>query len=330
MRIHRRARLGSISSSIVNPVSFVTTVLVLSLATTAMAEEASEAIPGNVQEARERIQRGEALFEQGNFDAALVEFQQAYDVIGDHPNRYLVLYNIGQCHERSFRYDQALRFYRQYLDEGGDDAEGRERVMEEIENLRGLLATLRISIDIDTAEVWIDDRRVGTAPGTVRIPGGVHTVEIRAPGHLTATEEIELPAGGERELTFALEPLPERFEGLHQAYFWTAGGLTIATAVTAAIIGVLAFQRHNDADRRLSNDRERWNVSQDEIDEIGNLALTADILFGVTALFAIGTIVFGLLTNWDGDDPEEEARASRSPSISFSAGPNGLSLSGSF
>lgn len=94
-----------------------------------------EQLPPNMVEARERMVRGEALFVAGNFDAALAEFQRAYELAGDHPNRYLVLYNIGQCHELSFRSDEALRVYREYLRLGGDEAEDRENVEAHVEEL---------------------------------------------------------------------------------------------------------------------------------------------------------------------------------------------------
>ena len=278
----------------------------------------AEVPPEPVREARERVNRGEELFEQGNYDAALVEFQQAYDVIGDHPRRYLILYNIGQCHERSFRYDQALRFYHEYLEEGGEDAEGREAVLESIESLERLLATVRVEVNLPRAEVWVDERAVGTAPGTIRIPGGVHTVQVRAEGHLPVQHEVSIPAGGERTLEFTLERLPERFRGLHPTYFWTSLGLTVVSLGIGIGVGVSAFQAHNEVDRRLGDETERWDVTQQDIDQIGDRALAADLLFGAAALFAVGTVIFGVLTNWD-DDEASGAEASRRPRLSIAA-----------
>lgn len=286
------------------------------------AAPADEAVAENVREARERVTRGEELFEQGNFDAALVEFQQAYDVIGDHPNRYLVLYNIGQCHERSFRYDLALRFYRQYLEEGGDGADGRQEVEDALARLEGLLATVRIEVNLDRATVWVDEREVGTAPGSVRIPGGGHTIELRAEGHLPSQREVSVPAGGELDVAFELEPLPEEFQGLHRAYFWTSASLALGSLVAAVAFGIDAFQAHNDVDRRLEDEEAQWEVTQGEIDEIGDRALAADILFGAAALFTIGAIVFALLTDWDGEP-------NQSPQVSLLTGRHRAGLFGS-
>lgn len=286
----------------------------------AEAEGTSEAPAGEapaeepspqVVEARARVARGEALFARGNFDAALVEFQQAYDVIGEHPNRYLILYNIGQCHERSFRYDQALRFYRQYLEEGGEQAEGREEVEQAIARLEALLASVRIDVDVDQAEVWVDERLVGTAPGTVRIPGGSHTVEVRAPGHLPSRQEVQVPAGGEVDMSFSMEPLPERFRGLHRAYFWASAGTAAASLVVGLALGVVAFRQHSEVDRRLGDEREQWTVTQADIDRIGTLALAADVFFAASALFTAGAVVFGLLADWGRDDQDEAATARR-------------------
>lgn len=283
-----------------------------------------EEVAENVVEARERVQRGEALFEQGNFDAALVEFQEAYEVIGDHPNRFLVLYNVAQCHERSFRYDQALRYYQRYLDEGGDQGDGRETVLQSIQTLERLLATVQVEVNIAEAEIWVDGRSVGTAPGTVSIPGGVHIVELRAEGHLPVQREVQLPAGGEETLTFTLERLAERFSGLHPAYFIASAGMTVVSLVVGVGFGVAAFQAHNDVDQRLGDERDRWNVTQDDIDRIDHLAVTADVFFGLTAAFAVSTVILGVFTRWRNEDEVD------GPRLRAMIAPSALAISASF
>ena len=70
---------------------------------------------------------------------------RAYEVLGDHPNRHIILFNIGQCHEMSFRYDDAMQSYRQFLEQGGENVEDRARVETHLQELERLLATVSIS-----------------------------------------------------------------------------------------------------------------------------------------------------------------------------------------
>lgn len=83
-------------------------VLVLALAASASARAQPEQ---SLDEADERVEEGERLFAQGDYDGAVAQFERAYELVGAHPQRYLILYNIGQAHERRFRYDLAMRYY---------------------------------------------------------------------------------------------------------------------------------------------------------------------------------------------------------------------------
>ena len=73
-------------------------------------------------EARAHIARGESLFNGGNYEGALVEFQRAHALLDGHPVRYQTLYNIGLCHERLLQYTAAIASYERYLREGGSAA----------------------------------------------------------------------------------------------------------------------------------------------------------------------------------------------------------------
>src|SRR5688572_21286235 len=55
------------------------------------------------QEARERFNQGLALFEDGDYGLALIEFERAYAVVPD----YRVLYNIAQVNIQLGRYAKA-------------------------------------------------------------------------------------------------------------------------------------------------------------------------------------------------------------------------------
>jgi len=279
--------------------------------------------PEALQEARERVARATTLFDLNNYDAALVEFQRAYEILGEHPNRYLILYNIAQCHEMRFRYDEALRLYREYLFHGGLEADDRVPVETHIRELEALLATVRVRANAPNAEIFVDGRSIGTAPIAVGIAGGIRTIEVRAPGYISERRQVQLPAGGEEILEFTLEQLSEEFGGIHQAYFWTTVGLSAATLIAGVVLGVQAISLHNEVRNQFEDDFEQWFVNPDDVNRISDYALTADILFGATALFAVGALVFGLLTNWD---DEEDGGEGPNLEVSFLGGPNAAGL----
>lgn len=269
--------------------------------------------PPNVREANERLARGEALFEQGDFDAALAEWERAYEIIGDHPSRFVILYNIARAHERRFRYDLALRYYHRYLNEGGTDAPRREAVEGSIATLEGLLATVHVRANV-AAEVWVEDRRIGDAPGAVRLPGGRHVIELRAAGYEPAREEVQVAPRTEATLELELSPLAEEFEGVDPGFFAASlvgAGVSLLSGVG---FGTAALVERADVDARNDDPLGMTTVGPDDQDRIRAFALTADVSYGAALLFGATALVFALLTDWDGEaEGAREAAWSRSP-----------------
>ena len=272
-----------------------------------LAPTRADAQPPNVVEANERVARGEQLFTQGDFDGALAEFEQAYEVIGDNPNRFNILFNIGQSHERRFRYDLAMRYYRRYLDEGGAGGEGAMQVQASINALEGLLATLHINVNVEGAQVWVEDRQVGTAPGDVLVTGGRHVVELRADGYAPSRQEIQIAPRTEQSLDFSLS---EFTGGLEPVYFWIFAGAAVAVGLAGGGVGIGAMLRRGDVDAQLQDPARRFMVGDAERSDIETLALTADILYGTAGLLAVTAVVLAILTDWDGggDNASESAR----------------------
>jgi len=252
--------------------------------------------------AKRYLRQGEALFEAGNFEAALTEFEKAYEHMEGHPKRFYVLDNIGMCHERLFRYDLALQYFQRFLDEGGADAPDRAAVEASIRALKGLLATLTVSANVK-AEVWVDDRLMGEAPGDVLLPGGRHVIELRAPGHEPVQREIHITARETQTQSFTLDPI-EEYEGLSPVFFWTGAALTVGTAAVGGFFGLRALSQDSDGEERRDSLGAMGNTPEDE-DEVKRSALTADILYGAAALFAVGTTLVYFMTDWD-DPPGSE------------------------
>lgn len=87
----------------------------------------AQAQAGGVEQAREHMERGQALYLQGRFEEAAVEFEAAYDA---HPFSAF-LYNAGVALERAGQAARAAELFQRYIDRDpqASDAQGvRERL----------------------------------------------------------------------------------------------------------------------------------------------------------------------------------------------------------
>ena len=296
-------------------------------AQTATAAEAGAATnDAQYEAAKKYFDRGVKFFEAENYDAALTEFERAYERLLGHPKRFFVLDNIGQCHERQFRYDKALEYYRRYLKEGGDAAEDRAVVLATIRTLEGLLATLTIQSNV-AAEVWVDDRFMGNAPGDVLVPGGLHVIELRAAGYEAAKKEVNIAARERQTHQFTLDELSQ-YEGLHPAYFYSGVALTAVSLGAGSYFGLKALSEDQAGHDREDEQGEFANTPEDE-ERVKRLALTADICFASASVFAVGTTLLYFMTDWGGSTEERPPEATR---VEGYVGPDtlGVSMRGSF
>ncbi|MFO0715090.1 MAG: tetratricopeptide repeat protein [Sandaracinus sp.] len=289
-------------------------------------------------DARRRVTRGEALFERGDFDAALAEFERAYEEIGEHPSRFLVLYNIAQCHERRFRYDVALSYYRRYLDEGGRTEEGHAEVEANVGTLEELLSTVSVSTSAPHASTFVDGRRVGEAPGDVRVPAGLHVLSVRADGYVPAEQELEVPAAG--TLALALEPtrLSDTYYGISPLYSLGFAALGLGALGAGIGFGVGALEERRALDASIAADPMAWSDAsrtsiQVHADSIRSQAMIADVLYGTAGVLGLTAIVLGVLGDWSfGARAADEARqrSAHGVSVSLRLGPGALAIGGSF
>lgn len=262
-------------------------------------------------EAKERVGRAEQLYADGNFDAALTEFERAFETMVGHPARPYVLYNVGRCQEKLYRYDAAVASYRKYLEIAGADADDRGTVEAKIELLEGLLGTLQLEVSgkkgasIGDYEVWVDGRLVGKNIQQFLAPGGNHEVQVRAEGFETDIEQVQLPARSEQTLRFELSPLAKEYRGLNKNYFWAVTGLAAATAATSATFGALTLSKRGDINQLPSE-----AVTQEDVDTLKQHALLADIFLVSTGVLATSATVLAFMTDWSRTDtvsPEDKS-----------------------
>jgi len=290
--------------------SFIRSVLLLvflalstTIATPAFAADAPK--PEDVNEARSRYKKGLDLYEDGAFDAALIEFQRAYDTAPS----YKILYNIGLVHLQLNDYAGALRSFRKYLDDGGKkiDAKRRSEVEREIKKLEGRVASLTIKANVDGAEVLVDDLEVGETPldGAVSVNAGKRKVTITKSGYAPAARVVVVAGGDEKTVDLELRPgsgppqplqtkpatplekpkqqEPEKEASPGRKVPWLWWGITGGLAVGATVAGVFTLQAQNDLDKKKDHP-----ASKDDLESASKktrtLAIVTDVLIGGTVI----------------------------------------------
>lgn len=289
----------------------------------------SEPGPADLDEARRRLRDAETLFDEGNHEGALAELQRTLELIGAHPIRFRVYFNVARSLEALFRYDEAMTYYERFLDEGGAETEHAAEVRAKVEVLRSLLAVVALSVAGPRSyEVWVDGRFVGVDLARVRVPGGGHTLEIQADGYVSARAAVQLAARSVERLELELEPVSD-LHALSPTLVYVGVGLTVAAIIGGSVLGGLALARDSQLEDDAAGPGALALATPDAQREIQNLALGADVLFGAAALFGVTTVVLIFFTDFDGDDDEAETAALRlAPAIA--PGLVGLGLEGSF
>lgn len=252
--------------------------------------------PAVLEEARGHFAQGVAFAEAGNCNGAIGEFLAAHRLIP----RANALYNVAQCQERLFRYGLAIQYYERYLAEAAADAPDRPAVEAALRTLGNLLATLDIAANAK-AEVWVDDRLAGEAPGEVLVPAGGHTIELRAKGFLPGRREVRVVGREEISLSFTLEKARTTVRvtettGLSPLVFWSGLTATVVSAGLGTVFAIDLGDIHSRGTSLPAEHPERGRLQEDA----ESAQLTADIFFGTSLVLGVATVVVGLLTDWDG------------------------------
>ena len=155
-------------------------------------------------EASERVDRGLALYDKGNFAAALAELEAAYALV----DSWKLLIHIGIVQRELFRYGDAVATLRKYLELGGDEipAAQRARVEQELTEIRALVAEVHVVVVGGPAKLEIDGRAFGTSPFAepFLLAPGTHTLLATRPDQTPDQREIEVVSGSRYDVE--LEP----------------------------------------------------------------------------------------------------------------------------
>ena len=175
----------------------------------ALAHAQAQPSPSAADEARRRFARGVTLYESSDFAGALAEFEAAYRAVP----RTEVLFNIGITQRSLFRYGDAVRTLRRYLEEsrGRISAARASAVEKELAEIRALTAEVTVHAEPEGAAVEVDGARVGQAPlsGPLLLGPGTHRLRVAREGFVTDERELSLVSGGAMEVRVALTAVPK-------------------------------------------------------------------------------------------------------------------------
>jgi hypothetical protein len=236
------------------------------------------------REARERYESAVKLYEEGAYDAALVELNRASEL---RPS-FKIYYNIGQVRFAMHDYAAAIDAYRHYLDQGGDKIPPtrREQVEKELTALNQRVAKLTIETDVSGAEVFIDDVSAGFTPlhAPVIVNSGIRRISARHPDYLPQSRKLSIAGGVQDTIKFALTNRNAATADPGGAAAIAAGGGSARTS-TAPPNGSVA-PATNPTDRGLSANPEQRTAPTHAIPWAA---------WAVTGAFAAGATVTGVL-----------------------------------
>jgi hypothetical protein len=162
--------------------------------------------PAAVAEARERYQRGIDLFEERNFDAAMAEFQRAYELT----RNPAVLFNISATHELTGHFVEALDAMLDYERRAPPAAVAQRRadVDAALGRLRSRIGTIVIRFEAAGLDVRVDglQRPVSAGNLELRVAAGRHRVALAAPHYQAREAEFDVAGGSTIVISEALVP----------------------------------------------------------------------------------------------------------------------------
>ncbi len=285
-------------------------------------------------EAATRFEKGLELYEDGALDAALAEFERAYELTLD----ARVLYNIGHVQSQRHRYVEAIEAFERYLKGTAVNETRRAQVEAELEKLRGRVGRLSLESNVTGAQVYVNGVSVGAFPlaGAIPVNPGICEVRVEKPGYQTARETLTIAGGDTPRLVIHLLPagadLTQPAESSAVATprtrynytpFWISAASTLVLGGGTAVMGVLAL----DKEKQL---KDELGEPPSDPDRVEALRSDGKVFAGVTDGLAAATVVAGGLSIYFLVDPPKKSRRVGASDLRITAGAGQAILSGRF
>lgn len=299
--------------------------------------------------ARAHFSAGSSYYEQGRYEEALHEFEEATRLASDR-TRPLMIFNLGQTQERLGHLTDAIASFQAYRDSLAPGAADRALVEERIRNVQARLDATAIVLTVSEAgaRVLVDGEERGTTPlaGPLRVTPGAHEIRVEREGFQPLSIRVSVEPGQrlETEATLvAIPPPPEPApvpppppprqrpsrpapppEPPGRLYTWIAAGVAGAAAVGGGVLGVLALGERDAADEAASQrDRDTYDQSKSSAEDF---SLFADIAFGAAVLGAGAAVILYFV---EGDAPRATTRETAATPLVLPDG-GGVAVTGWF
>jgi hypothetical protein len=162
--------------------------------------------PGALERAHKHYESGVALFESGNKEQALVEFQLANAIAPKKENIFM----IAQCEYHLGQLVSARTHYEAYLAEEkkGEFADLSRLRIEAINRRPGVFAINTVPDDVEVRIEGEGTAIAGQAPNEFRVPRGHYHVTVSKTNFSSETRELSIEVAETKPLFFKLEPIP--------------------------------------------------------------------------------------------------------------------------
>jgi hypothetical protein len=144
---------------------------------------------------KQHMENGIKLFQDKNYDAAIVEFRAAYDI----RPKASPLINVALAYKAEFKYPKAIDALKLALEKhedtmGPDDKRAAES---EIKDMAALLAFVQVKVIPPQATLLVDgeEQPAGTADQPVRLGAGTHKIGARAEGYAELEQTVTVASG---------------------------------------------------------------------------------------------------------------------------------------
>ena len=205
-----------------------------------MAPAAAQEPSPNKAEAKRHFATGNERLKLEDYAGAIAEYEKAFELL---PHA-LIRYNMGVAYNRKADPVRAIRTLKKALVEEPALSPKRKKRAEEIiaENAK-LVARVRISVNVDGAEVRVDGEVVGQTPGVDLHVASTRPVmvEARKKGFMPVSQVVRVGGGSTRDLEIHLDatdllPAELRIEShLPGAELYVDGRLVAVTPLRSTI-----------------------------------------------------------------------------------------------
>lgn len=162
--------------------------------------------PSVLERAHRHYEAGVSLFESGNKEQALVEFELANELAPKRENVFM----IAQCEYHLGHLVRARSHYQAFLAEQphGELADLARLRIEAINRRPGVFAINTVPDQVDIRIVGEGKVTTGQAPNEFSVPRGHYHVTASKPNYGSETRELSIEVAETKPLFFKLEPIP--------------------------------------------------------------------------------------------------------------------------